>query len=147
PHSLPSKHCQIALRSQGFHERPKERASLTTLRATCLTPRPVQEVNEGFSMLMKLQKKGRWAASLGVPVACKNMNNHRNRFIRLGLYSGMRLLLAFAFVLIPMDAMSLKDFNAKPASEQSAYLASFIDSMAGKLEAKNPQLAADIRDW
>src|ERR1051325_468197 len=49
--------------------------------------------------------------------------------------------------IVPMDAMSLKDFNARPASEQSAYVASFIDRMAGQLEAKNPQLAAGIRDW
>ena len=59
----------------------------------------------------------------------------------------MRLLLAFAFVLIPIDAMSLKDFNAKPASEQSAYVASFIEKMTNDLATKNPQLAGDIRDW
>jgi hypothetical protein len=59
----------------------------------------------------------------------------------------MRFFIAIALVLIPMQAMSLKDFNARPAAEQSAYVASFIDSMAGKLEAKNPELATQIRDW
>ncbi len=96
---------------------------------------------------MKQEKKGRRAASLGVPEACEMFTGDRNTLKRIGLSWGMRILIAIAFVLIPMQAMSLKDFNAKPAAEQSAYVASFIDSMAGKLEAKNPQLATDIRDW
>jgi len=49
----------------------------------------------------------------------------------------MRFLIAL-FSLIPMEAMSLKDFNAKPPAEQSAYVSDFIDKMASDLGAKNP---------
>ena len=58
----------------------------------------------------------------------------------------MRILIAL-FSLIPMQAMSLKDFNAKPPAEQSAYVSDFIDKMASDLGAKNPQLGAGIRDY
>ena len=80
-------------------------------------------------------------------MACRNMETHRNRFIRFGLSWRMRFLLAFALCLIPMQAMSLKDFNAQPGKEQAAYVSTFIDRMTTDLRAKNPELAAHIRDW
>jgi hypothetical protein len=95
---------------------------------------------------MKPYKEGRGAASLGTPVACRMFEDHRNRFIRFRLYSGMRFLLAF-LALIPMQAMSLKDFDAKPAADRSAYVADFIDRMTTDLRAKNPELAQSIRTW
>lgn len=58
----------------------------------------------------------------------------------------MRFLLAF-LALIPIQAMSLKDFNAKPDKEQSAYVADFVDKMTTDLRAKNPELAQSIRTW
>ena len=58
----------------------------------------------------------------------------------------MRFLLAF-FVLMTAQAMSLKDFNAQPDKEQSAYVATFIDKMTTDLRAKNPELAQNIRTW
>ena len=84
---------------------------------------------------MKLYKEERGAASLGAPVACRMSEDHRNRFIRFGLYSGMRFLLAF-LALIPLQAMNLKDFDAKPAADRSAYVADFIDKMTTDLRAK-----------
>ena len=91
-------------------------------------------------------RKEEGAASSGVPVACRMFEDHRNRFIRFRLYSGMRFLLAF-LALIPMQAMSLKEFNAKPAPDRSAYVADFIDKMTTDLRAKNPDLAQSIRTW
>jgi soluble cytochrome b562 len=58
----------------------------------------------------------------------------------------MRFLLAF-LALIPMQAMSLKDFNARPSADRSAYVADFIDKMTTDLRAKNPELAQSIRTW
>ena len=58
----------------------------------------------------------------------------------------MKLFLAF-FVLMTAQAMSLKDFNAKPTHDQSVYVVDFIEKMTADLGAKNPQLAQDIRDW
>jgi len=58
----------------------------------------------------------------------------------------MKLFLAF-FVLMTAQAMSLKDFNAKPSHDQSVYVVDFIEKMTADLGAKNPQLAQDIRDW
>src|SRR4051812_34054584 len=99
---------------------------------------------KGFMMMKKKDKR---AASLGAPVACKIMEDHRNRFIRFGLSWRMRFFLAFAFILIPMQAMSLKDFNAKAPADRSAYVADFIDHMTTDLRAKNPELAQSIRTW
>src|ERR1700680_1010374 len=79
-------------------------------------------------------------------VACRMFEDHRNRFIRLGLYSGMRFFLAF-FVMMTAQAMSLKDFNAQPDKDQSAYVATFIDRMTTDLRVKNPELAQSIRTW
>jgi hypothetical protein len=58
----------------------------------------------------------------------------------------MRSLIAL-LILIPAQAVSLKDFDAKPGPEQSAYIVNFIDKMASDIGAKNPQLAAGIRDY
>ena len=79
-------------------------------------------------------------------VADRNLEYHRNRFIRIGLYSGMKLLFAF-FVLMSAQAMSLKDFNTKPTHDRSVYVVDFIEKMTGDLGVKNPQLAQDIRAW
>ena len=79
-------------------------------------------------------------------VACRILEDHRNRFKRIGLYSGMRFFLA-CFVIMTAQAMSLKDFNAQPDKEQSAYVATFIDRMTTDLRAKNPELAQNIRTW
>jgi len=54
-------------------------------------------------MLMKLQKEGKRAASLGAPLACEMSEDHRNRLKGVGLCSRMRFLLGFAVVLIPMQ--------------------------------------------
>jgi hypothetical protein len=96
---------------------------------------------------MKLYKEGRSGRDgEAAPVACRFMEDHRNGFIRFRLSSGMRFLLAF-LALIPMQAMSLKDFDAKPAGDRSAYVADFIDKVTTDLRAKNPELAQSIRTW
>jgi len=79
-------------------------------------------------------------------VATRSFEYHRNRFIRFGLYSGMRLFLVF-FVLMTAQAMSLKDFNAKQGHDQSVYVVDFIEKMTADIGVKNPQLMRDIRDW
>jgi hypothetical protein len=78
--------------------------------------------------------------------AHRNFEDGRNRFIRFGLYSVMKLFLAF-FVLVTAQAMSLKDFNTKPTHDQSLYVVDFIEKMTADIGAKNPQLAQDIRGW
>lgn len=102
-----------------------------------------------MEVLKRYIRKDR-AASLGgktlMIVADRNFEDHRNRLIRFRLYSVMRLFLAF-FVMMTAQAMSLKDFNAKPAHDQSVYVVDFIEKMTADLGAKNPQLAQDIRDW
>ena len=102
-----------------------------------------------MDVLKTLYKEGQ-AASLGgktlMIVADRNFVDHRNRFIRFWLYSGMKLFLAFS-VLITAQAMSLKDFNTKPTHDQSVYVVDFIEKMTADLGAKNPQLGQDIRDW
>src|ERR1700692_2758357 len=59
----------------------------------------------------------------------------------------MRTVIAVLLLAVSAQAISLKDFNAKPDKEQSAYVAGFIDKMTTDLRAKNPQLAQDIRNW
>jgi hypothetical protein len=86
------------------------------------------------------------AAKSHMIVANRNFEDRRNGFIRFGLYSLMKLFLAF-FVLMTAQAMSLKDFNTKPTHDQSVYVVDFIEKMTADLGAKNPQLAQDIRDW
>jgi hypothetical protein len=58
----------------------------------------------------------------------------------------MRFLIAL-FFLIPLQALSLKDFDAKSPAEQSAYVVNFIDRMASDLGEKNPQLRDGIREY
>ena len=95
-------------------------------------------------------KEGEGAVSLDgkqfMIVADRILEDHRNRFKRIGLYSCMRFFLAF-FVLMTAQAMSLKDFNAQTGKEQSSYVATFIDRMTTDLRAKNPELAQNIRTW
>lgn len=78
------------------------------------------------------------------------MRNHRNRFIRLGLSWDMRLVitaLSLSFLMFPARAMSLTEFEAKPAHDQSVYVVDFIEKSTADLYAKNPKLAQAIRDW
>src|SRR5579872_4731605 len=102
-----------------------------------------------MEVLKTLYKEGQGrslaAKSLMIP-ANRNFEDHRNRFIRFWLYSGMKLSLAF-FVLMTAQAMSLQDFNTKATHDRSVYVVDFIEKMTGDLGAKNPQLAQDIRDW
>jgi hypothetical protein len=56
----------------------------------------------------------------------------------------MRTLIAVIVLAVSAQAISLKEFNAKPDKEQSAYVAGFIDKMTTDLREKNPQLAQDI---
>jgi len=96
---------------------------------------------------MKLYKEGRTGRDGdAAPVACRIMKDHRNRLKGIRLYSGMRFLLAF-LALIPLQAMSLKDFDAKAPADRSAYVADFIDKMTTDLRAKSPELAQSIRSW
>ncbi len=98
-------------------------------------------------MLMKRKKEESVGTAMPRPWLVRIMKDHRNRFIRFGLSWGMRFLLALVFVLIPMQAMSLNEFNAKPGKDQAVYVVNFIEKMTGDLGVKNPQLAQDIRDW
>ncbi len=59
----------------------------------------------------------------------------------------MRTLIAVILLAVSAQAISLKDFNAKPDKEQSAYVATFIDKMTTDIRAKNEPLAIDIRNW
>ena len=56
-------------------------------------------------------------------------------------------VIALTLIALPASAMSLKDFNAKPGEEQSAYVADFIDKLTTDLRAKNPEMAQQIRTW
>ena len=62
----------------------------------------------------------------------------------------MRLVIAalsFGFLMFPARAMSLTDFEAKPAHDQSVYVVNFIEQSTAGLYAKNPKMAQTIRDW
>jgi soluble cytochrome b562 len=59
----------------------------------------------------------------------------------------MRTLIVVVILAISAQAISLKEFNAKTSSEQSAQVVNFIDKMTADLRAKNPHLAQDIRNW
>ena len=50
-------------------------------------------------------------------------------------------------MIAPAQAMSVKDFEAKPASEQGPIVTDFIEKMTADIGKKNPQLTQDIRDW
>jgi hypothetical protein len=90
--------------------------------------------------------EGRDAASLGgrvfMVVADRSFEDHRNGFIRFGLYSGMKLFLAF-FVLITAQAMSLKGFKTKPAHDRPVYVVDFVEKMTADQGTKNPLPAQD----
>ena len=62
----------------------------------------------------------------------------------------MRLLIAalsLSFLMFPARAMSLTEFEAKPAHDQSVYVVNFIEQSTADLYAKNPKMAQAIRDW
>lgn len=83
-------------------------------------------------------------------VATKNMKNHRNRFILLGLSLDMRLVivaLTLGFLMFPARAMSLTEFEAKPAHDRATYVVDFVEKSTAGLYEKNPQMAQAIRDW
>jgi len=65
----------------------------------------------------------------------------------IGLESAMRTLIAVIVLAVSAQATSLKEFNAKTSSEQSALVAGFVDKMTTDLRSKNPQLAQDMRNW
>ena len=48
---------------------------------------------------------------------------------------------------LPAHALSVKDFEAKPATEQSAIVVAFVDKMTADLGRDNPQLAQGIHDY
>src|SRR5690348_11950944 len=78
------------------------------------------------------------------------MENHRNRFIRFRLSLDMRLViivLTLGFLMFPARAMSLTEFEAKPAHDQSVYVVNFIEKSTADLYATNPNMAQAIRDW
>jgi hypothetical protein len=59
----------------------------------------------------------------------------------------MRTLIAVIVLAVCASATSLKDFNARPPAERSAFVASYIDKMTTDLRPKNEQLATEIRNW
>jgi hypothetical protein len=48
---------------------------------------------------------------------------------------------------VPAMAKSVKDFEAMPSADQSAYMIAFVDKMTDDLGRDNPKLAQDIRDY
>jgi hypothetical protein len=58
----------------------------------------------------------------------------------------VRLIIAL-FALIPAQAISLKDFNAKPDKDQAVYVVDTIEKISNRIAAHAPRLAQDIRDW
>ncbi len=80
----------------------------------------------------------------------KKMENHRNRFIRFRLSLDMRLLIAviaLSFVMFPARAMSLTEFEAKPAHDRAVYVVDYVEKSTAGLYEKNPKMAQAIRDW
>ena len=62
----------------------------------------------------------------------------------------MRLViavLAISFLMFPAYALSLTEFEAKPAHDQSVYVVNFIEKSTAGLYEKNPKMAQTIRDW
>lgn len=55
------------------------------------------------------------------------------------------LATAAAAVCLPLHAMSVQDFEARPVSEQSVYISSFVEKMTGDLGRSNPLLSQNIR--
>jgi hypothetical protein len=66
-----------------------------------------------------------------------------------------RMTLAFLFCFLisgfwlqtPAHALSVKDFEAMPVAEQSAFVTAFVDKMTGDIGPDNPQLAQGIHDY
>lgn len=64
--------------------------------------------------------------------------------------SKLTILAALATAVLasaPANALSVKDFEAKPASEQSALIVAFVDKMTADIGPDNPQLAHNIHDF
>ena len=62
----------------------------------------------------------------------------------------MRLViavLALSFLMFPAYALSLTEFEAKPAHDQSIYVVDFVEKSTAGLFEKNPRMAQAIRDW
>jgi len=55
-------------------------------------------------------------------------------------------LLALALIA-PAQAMSVKEFEAKPASQQGPIVTDFIEKMTADIGKTNPRMMQDIRDW
>jgi len=80
----------------------------------------------------------------------KKMKNHCNRFKRIELSLDMRLLivaLTLTFLMFPARAMSLTEFEAKPAHDRAVYVVDFVEKSTSGLFEKNPKMAQAIRDW
>jgi hypothetical protein len=78
------------------------------------------------------------------------MRNRRERFICSTFRPVIRhliALLALASTALPALAVSVQEFDAKPTSEQAAFLVGFIEKMTSDLWTKNPHMAKKIRDW
>jgi hypothetical protein len=80
----------------------------------------------------------------------KNMKNHCNRFKRIELSLDMRLVivaLTMTFLMFPAYALSLTEFEAKPAHDRATFVVDFVEKSTAGLYEKNPQMAQTIRDW
>ena len=55
-------------------------------------------------------------------------------------------LLALA-TMAPAQALSVKEFEAKPDSEQGPIVTDFIEKMTADIGKTNPKLMQNIRDW
>lgn len=62
-----------------------------------------------------------------------------------------RTLAMFALLTVvliaPARAMSVRDFEAKPASERGPIVTDFIEKMTADIGKTNPKMMQDIRAW
>lgn len=63
------------------------------------------------------------------------------------LFFALVLMASLLATTAPAMAMSLKDFEAMPSANQSAYMIAFIDKMTNDLGRDNSKLAQEIRDY
>lgn len=67
------------------------------------------------------------------------------------IYSARMTIAAFLapaiLAAVPAHAIPVKDFDAKPAAEQSAIITAFVDRMTDDIGRDNPQLARNIHDY
>jgi hypothetical protein len=57
------------------------------------------------------------------------------------------ILTAFLLAFVPAMAKSVKDFEAMPSADQSAYMIAFVERMTNDIGRDNPKLAQEIRDY